>query len=116
MAASGVLSETKRIASAVVATGPSTVAPCASRSIFKPVLTCQESSTTSTRSPARSKGLRAGDGSRLFWIAGIFPIHWRKPDTGLNLRIIGSGALLVDLLERPFRLTTFRYFYQSSPC
>src|SRR5215813_8198021 len=86
MAASGTFSETKRIASAVVATGPSTVAPHASRSLLKPVLTCQESSTMSTRRPSRSQELRAGDELRMFWIEGIFRIHRVQAGTGFYVR------------------------------
>src|SRR6266436_4344140 len=54
-ATSGVRSETRRTASAVVAAGPTTSAPHDSSSIFNPVPTSQESSTMRIHRPLRTE-------------------------------------------------------------
>src|SRR5215470_18800983 len=56
-ATSGVRLQTRRRASAVVAAGPATSAPHDSSSIFNPVPTSQESSTTRTHKSLSTKGL-----------------------------------------------------------
>src|SRR5262249_4894322 len=59
-ATSGMRSQTRRLASAVVGAGPATTAPHDSSSIFNPVPTSQESSTTRTHKPSSSKEAAAG--------------------------------------------------------
>src|SRR5258705_3179072 len=59
-ATSGVRSQTRRTASAVVAAGPATTAPRDSSSIFNPVPTSQESSTTRTQRPLSSEEPASG--------------------------------------------------------
>src|SRR5262245_54874762 len=59
-ATSGVRSQTRRSASAVVAAGHETTAPHDSSSIFNPVPTSQESSTMRTHRPSSSKELASG--------------------------------------------------------